>query len=137
MHGEALERLKENVCDYIAKIGMEEINERNLEAFGLAVDAYKDLVKVEYMDCELEEMRGGSKRRYRDEYSERRYSRGEPHYDDGGDSYKRDSMGRYTRENRDDSRKQLREQAEILMRQAETPHEKDIARRFLELLEKE
>lgn len=139
MHGEALERLKENLCDFIAKIGMEEINERNLEAFGLAVDAYKDLVKTEYMDCELEEMRS-SKHRY-GEYSERRYSRGEPRYDDGGDSYKRDSMGRYTRENRnnttEESRKHIREQAEILMRQAETPHEKDMARRFMELVERE
>lgn len=135
MHGEAMERLKENLCEFIAQIGMEEINERNLEAFGMAVDAYKDLVKTEYMECELQESRGRTNR-YGGEYSERRYSRGEPRYDDGGDSYKRDSMGRYTRENRDE-RKKIREQAEILMRQAETPHEKDMARRFMEMLEKE
>ena len=67
-------------------------------------------------------------------YSSRRYSReGGASYDEGGDSYRRDRMGRYSR---DDGKKQLKEQVEMMMRQAGTPQEKEMAHKFLDILEK-
>ena len=63
-----------------------------------------------------------------------RYARdGGASYDEGGDSYRRDRMGRYSR---DDGKKQLKEQVEMMMRQAGSPQEKEMAHKFIELLEK-
>lgn len=132
MHGEAMNRIKENLCEFLEQHGMERIDQRNIEPVYMAVVAYEKLVKTEMLE---EEMHGKSGRGYSRDggYSSRSYSRDGANYDDG-DSYRRDSMGRYSR---DDGRKHLKEQAEIMMRQAATPQEKEMARRFMELLEKE
>jgi hypothetical protein len=78
-----------------------------------------------------EEMHGGYSRE--GGYSNRGYSREGASYDEGGDSYRRDRMGRYSR---DVGKKHLKEQAETMMRQAGTPQEKEMARKFMELIEK-
>ena len=126
MHGEVMNRIKENLCEFLEQHGMERIDQRNIEPIYMASVAYEKLIKVEVLE---EEMRT----KYGKGYSSRGYSRDGVYYDDG-ESYKRDSMGRYSR---DDGRKHLKEQAEIMMRQANTPQEKEMARRFMELLEKE
>ena len=138
MHGEAAERLRDNLCEFIAQMGMERIDQRNIEPVYMAMVAYEKSLKAEMLEEELE---GGSNRGYSREggYSARRdsmgrYSReGGASYDEGGDSYRRDRMGRYSR---DDGKKHLKEQVEMMMRQAGSPQEKEMAHKFMELLEK-
>ena len=134
MHGEAAERIRENLCEFIAQIGMERIDHRNIEPIYMAMVAYEKSLKAETLEEELEG--GYSNRGYSRDggYSSRRYSRdGGASYDEGGDSYRRDRMGRYSR---DDGKKQLKEQVEMMMRQAGSPQEKEMAHKFMELLEK-
>ena len=134
MHGEAAERIRDNLCEFIAQMGMERIDQRNIEPIYMAMVAYEKSLKAETLEEELEG--GYSNRGYSRDggYSSRRYSReGGASYDEGGDSYRRDRMGRYSR---DDGKKQLKEQVEMMMRQAGSPQEKEMAHKFIELLEK-
>jgi hypothetical protein len=139
MHGEAAERLRDNLCEFIAQMGMERIDQRNIEPVYMAMVAYEKSLKAEMLEEELEG--GYSNRGYSREggYSSGRdsmgrYSReGGASYDEGGDSYRRDRMGRYSR---DDGKKHLKEQVEMMMRQAGSPQEKEMAHKFMELLEK-
>lgn len=139
MHGEVMERIRENLCEFLEQNGMERIDNRNIEPIYMASVAYEKLIKAEVLE---EEMGGGysrdgmSSRGYSREggYSSRRgYSRDGANYDEGGDSYRRDSMGRYSRA---DGKQHMKEQVEILMRQAGTPQEKEMARKFMEMLDK-
>ena len=139
MHGEAAERIRDNLCEFIAQMGMERIDQRNIEPIYMAMVAYEKSLKAEVLE---EEVEGGYSR---DGYSNRGYSRdggyssrwnsreGGASYDEGGDSYRRDRMGRYSR---DDGKKHLKEQVEMMMRQAGTPQEKEMAHKFLDILEK-
>jgi hypothetical protein len=133
MHGEIMNRIKENLCEFLEENGTQRIDQRNIEPVYMAAVAYEKLLKAEMLDDEMHE--GYSRRGYsRDsDYSSRMYSRDGANYDDGGDSYRRDRMGRYSR---DDGKKHLKEQTEIMMRQASTPQEKEMARKFMELLDK-
>lgn len=139
MHGEAAERLRDNLCEFIAQMGMERIDQRNIEPVYMAMVAYEKSLKAEMLEEELEG--GYSNRGYSREggYSSRRDSMGRysresgASYDEGGDSYRRDRMGRYSR---DDGKKHLKEQVEMMMRQAGSPQEKEMAHKFMELLEK-
>lgn len=141
-----LRKIKENLCDFIIEEGSDRVDQRNIEPVYMAAVAIEKLMKAEVLEEELD---GGYSREsgmYGDGYSNRGYSReggssgrrgysrDGASYDDGGDSYRRDSRGRYSR---DDGKKHLKEQAENMMRQASTPQEKEMARRFIELLEKE
>jgi hypothetical protein len=128
MHGEVMHRIKENLCEFLEEYGTERIDQRNIEPVYMAAVAYEKLIKAEMLE---EEMHGGYSRE--GGYSNRGYSREGASYDEGGDSYRRDRMGRYSR---DDGKKHLKEQAEIMMRQAGTPQEKEMARKFMELIEK-
>lgn len=139
MHGEAAERIRENLCEFIAQMGMERIDQRNIEPIYMAMVAYEKSLKAETLEEELEggysnrvdSMESGNSSR-RDSMG--RYARdGGASYDEGGDSYRRDRMGRYSR---DDGKKQLKEQVEMMMRQAGSPQEKEMAHKFIELLEK-
>lgn len=139
MHGEAVERIRDNLCEFIAQMGMERIDQRNIEPIYMAMVAYEKSLKAETLEEELEggysnrvdsRESGNSSRRD----SMGRYARdGGASYDEGGDSYRRDRMGRYSR---DDGKKQLKEQVEMMMRQAGSPQEKEMAHKFIELLEK-
>ena len=139
MHGEAAERIRDNLCEFIAQMGMERIDQRNIEPIYMAMVAYEKSLKAEVLEEEVESgysREGYSNRGYSRDggYSSRRYSReGGASYDEGGDSYRRDRMGRYSR---DDGKKQLKEQVEMMMRQAGSPQEKEMAHKFIELLEK-
>lgn len=139
MRGEATERIRENLCEFIEQMGMERIDHRNIEPIYMAMVAYEKSLKAEVLEEEVEggySREGYSNRGYSREggYSSRRYSReGGASYDEGGDSYRRDRMGRYSR---DDGKKYLKEQAEMMMRQAGTPQEKEMAHKFMELLDK-
>jgi hypothetical protein len=147
MHGEVMDRIRENLCEFLEEYGMERLDPRNIEPVYMAMVAYEKSLKAEVLEEELD---GGYSREggmSNDGYSERRgysreggnsgrrgYSReGGSSYDEGGDSYRRDSRGRYSR---DDGKKHLKEQVEMMMRQAGTTQEKDMARKFMDLLEK-
>lgn len=138
MHGEVMDRIRENLCEFLEQNGMERIDQRNIEPIYMAMVAFEKSLKAETLEEELEG--GYSNRGYSREggYSSRRdsmgrYARDGANYDEGGDSYRRDRMGRYSR---DDGKKHMKEQVEIMMRQAGTPQEKEMAHKFMEMLEK-
>ena len=129
-----MHKAAEEFYRFLEEVTEEGIDERNIELAYMAVVGYEKTLKA----CVLEEeMEGGHSREgnsNRGGYSSRRYSReGGASYDEGGDSYRRDRMGRYSR---DDGKKQLKEQVEMMMRQAGSPQEKEMAHKFIELLEK-
>lgn len=129
MHGEVMERIRENLCEFLEHNGMDRIDNRNIEPIYMASVAYEKLIKAEVLEKEM----GGWHSRDGGYSSRRGYSRDGMPYDEGGDSYSRDSMGRYSRA---DGKQHMKEQVEILMRQAGTPQEKEIARKFMEMLDK-
>lgn len=125
------------------EIAAEGINPHNIEMAYYAAVGHEKALKSCILKEQLEEEMGGgysrdgmSSRGYSREggYSSRRgYSRDGMPYDEGGDSYRRDSMGRYSRA---DGKQHMKEQVEILMRQAGTLQEKEMARKFMEMLDK-
>jgi hypothetical protein len=137
MRGEAMDRIRENLCEFIEQMGMERIDQRNVEPIYMAMVAYEKSLKAEMLEDGGYSRDGYSNRGYsREGYSGRRDSMGRysrDGYDEGGDSYRRDRMGRYSR---DDGKKYMKEQVEMMMRQAGTPGEKEMAQKFMELMDK-
>lgn len=140
-----MHKTAEEFYRFLEEVTEEGIDERNIELAFMAAVGYEKTLKACVLEEEMEGgysreggMSGGnSNRGYSSEggsSGRRGYSReGGASYEEGGDSYRRDRMGRYSR---DDGKKYLKEQVEMMMRQAGTPQEKDMARKFMELLEK-
>lgn len=130
-----MHKAAEEFYRFLDEVTEEGIDERNIELAYMAAVGYEKILKSCILEEELEG--GHSSRGYSRESgtsSRRGYSReGGASYDEGGDSYRRDRMGRYSR---DDGKKYLKEQAEMMMRQAGSPQEKEMAHKFIELLEK-
>lgn len=125
---------------FLEEVTEEGIDRRNIELAYMAAVGYEKTLKACVLEEEMEggySREGNSNRGYSREGGDsgrRGYSRdGGASYDEGGDSYRRDRMGRYSR---DDGKKQLKEQVEMMMRQAGSPQEKEMAHKFMELLEK-
>lgn len=134
-----MHKTAEEFYRFLEEVTEEGIDKRNIEFAYMAAVGYEKTLKACVLEEEVEggySRDGYSNRGYSRDggYSSRRYSReGGASYDEGGDSYRRDRMGRYSR---DDGKKQLKEQVEMMMRQAGTPQEKEMAHKFLDILEK-
>lgn len=135
-----MHKAAEEFYRFLDEVTEEGVDERNIELAYMAAVGYEKILKACVLEEEMEggySREGNSNRGYSREggsSGRRGYSReGGASYDEGGDSYRRDRMGRYSR---DDGKKHLKEQVEMMMRQAGTTQEKDMARKFMELLEK-
>lgn len=130
-----MHKIKEDFHRFLEEITENGVNERNIELAYMAAVGFEKVLKACVLDEEMD-MEYHNREHSRDGgYSARRsYSRDSGHpYEEGGDSYRRDRMGRYSR---DDGKRHMKEQTEIMMRQANTPQEKEMARRFMEMLDK-
>lgn len=133
--------LKEKICKKIEEVGKNGVTQGNVEMLNLLIVSAEKLMKMEVLEQELDG--GHSERGYsRNDgggYS-RRNSRGEGgnfdgiSYNDGGSSYarRRDSMGRYSR---DDGKDEFMERLHEMMRETNTPEERDMMKKLIRRFE--